>query len=551
MQFIRVSDVANELSVASKDDDRQEFLRYMILSKSVLRDLKLKYINDFKRVFLPIDQSTMIVRIPLDFMRLRTLSLIQDCFDAYGRPDQKVIPLTYNPYINITPVPTTPLSSCNVCNCDPTHPVCAELANYTTLCEEVMIDPNASPQLTGTKQTIIRTCANGDIVKEVSQPTQKFIKGTQQCDYDIAMEVIQDSSCSYVLLLTGISFVAPTRNIRMTINGQIVDSGIMNNYTETNAYFASLGWTVDSDGHYHWNNSPNVYDTKVIVTKFDFSLVNYTINRNCEQGNVLTFPYDIVSYTENNTTVTESPQIEIANQAGQDAFFAGLGFTKVDNTHYTKANSTDVFFNVVVQNELSPPINFVINFNQSNCVQPMINDGITNSVTSEVLCNVTLKPNCQCIDETPSNISTIVQCCAPFLSCCQTGELNNWSGWGYVPDCCPKNSPEPYNLKGTYSLDEENLLIYLDSVVASKVLLTYDNDGSCQGDYAIPDFCLEALKAGLAYRHAQYNEEIPPLRRRELKINWNEELRNLSVDYTDPIHMVDLIGALKTHHTPY
>lgn len=455
MQYIKVSDIVNELCVASQDDDRSEFLRYLILSKSVLRDLKVKYINDFERKYLPIDPKTMTVRLPFNYMRFRTISIIEECRDSHGRCTEKVIPLTSNPYINITPIPKS-VGSCNVCGCDATHPVCVELDSYTTLCEEVMIDDSQDPPLTGTKQTVLKTCANGDIIKEVTQPTQKWIKGAQQCDYTI-----------------------------------------------------------------------------------DISNVN------------IEFPYTVVSYNKNNVDVVESPPITITNQDEQDSFFSDLGFTKVDSTNYKLSSTTDVYFSLLIEFlDASPVTELTINFAQSNCTYPLISDGISNAITTDVLCNVDVK-SCGCIDETPSNIEKIVSCCAPFLNCCQSGELNDWNGWGIVPPSCPTNSPQPYNIKGTYNIDEKNFIIYLDSVNATKVLLAYDTDGSCDGDYAIPDYMLDPFKAGLAWLHSQYNESVSPSRRRELKDNYAEELMKVDKIYLDPLNMADLIGALKTPRTPY
>jgi hypothetical protein len=552
MQYIRVSDVVNELSVARQDDSRNEFLRLMILSKSVLRDLKVKFLNDFKRVYLPINPKTMTVRMPLDLMRWRTVSVIEKCKDMWGRDTEKVIPLTRNPYINITPAPTK--ASCEVCGCDATHPVCAELSNYTTLCEDVVIDPNQDPPLTGTRQTVLRTCPNGDIIKEVTQPTQKFIQGAQQCDYDITMEVIRQTVCDYTLSIQ-LTFLSTTvKNIRLIRNGLYVDSGVLTSYTQANTFFHSIGWIVDSNGNYHLNDSDDVYDLTCTVQKSDLTYQYFTLGRNCKEGNILEIPYLITSYVKNGVTITESPGIDIDTQADQDTFFSGLGFTKVDDTHYKIEDSTDVYYTMTVEMEESPPASppddFTLNFTQSNCERPMISDGISNTVTTDVLCNVEIK-GCGCIPQTTENVDKIVSCCAPFLNCCQDGQLNNWEGWGYIPSCCPTNSAMPFNLRGTFNIDSDNLIIYLDNVNATKILLSYDDDGTCEGDMAFPDYCLDAFKAGLAYLHAQYNEEISMQRRRELKMNYEEEQTKLAKIYIDPIRMSDLIGALKTKLTPY
>lgn len=558
MQFIKVSDVANELSVARQDDDRREFLRYMILSKSVLRELKLKYINDFVRVYLPIDQATMTVRLPLDFMRFRTISLIEECRDNYGNCSEKVIPLTHNPYINITPVPTEALNSCDVCNCTPTHPVCSELSNYTELCEEVMIDPNDSPPLTGTKQTVLRTCANGDIIKEVTQPVLKFIEGDVICDYEIVLEILQ-SICTYSLNINQ-HFDTPA-TISFTVNGEVVTSGSLLSIDAMNAYMANLpGWTVVSSLVYTYVGEDVHGSTATVVG--GGSTDTFNITGTCYQQNILTFPYTIVNYTVNGVVLSESPaEIDIDNQTEQDEFFADLGFTKVFNTdsppvaYYTKQDSEDVYFNIVVDIPESPPDSppstNQINFVQSNCHRFLVSDGISSATTTDVLCNVPVHEGCACIIETPTTIETICGCCAPYLNCCQDGQLTGYNGWGYVPSNCPTNSPQPYNKKGTYSIDEVNYIIYLDSVCASKVLLAYDNDGSCDGEYMFPAYLLDAFKAGLAFYHIQYNEDANPRRRLELKMNYQEELTKLSKEYTDPIYMADLIGALKTGKTPY
>jgi hypothetical protein len=276
----------------------------------------------------------------------------------------------------------------------------------------------------------------------------------------------------------------------------------------------------------------------------------FSTNRHCVETNSIAFPYTVESYIKNNITQTESPNILIENQDEQDAFFSDLEFTKIDNTHYQLKGSTDVYYSMLISDGNSPATETTLNFRQSNCVTPMIANGISNAITRDVLCNVEIK-DCGCIVESNSNIETIVSCCAPFLNCCQTGELNNWSGWGFVPSCCPTNSAQPYNVKGTFSIDEKNYLIYLESISVTKILLSYDTDGSCDGDYAFPDYCLDAFKAGLAVYHAEYNEEFTAQRRAELNRNYEKRLVQLEKTYTDPIRMSDLIGALKTKLTPY
>lgn len=562
MQYIKVSDVVNELSVARQDDSRTEWLRLMILSKSVLRELKLKYLNDFSRVYLPIDQATMTVRLPLDFQRFRTISLIEECRDNYGNCSEKVIPLTHNPYINITPQPTEALSTCDTCKCTPTHPVCSELSSYTELCEEVMIDPNSSPPLTGTKQTVLRTCANGDIIKEVTEPVLKFIEGDMICDYEIEVSYLR-SICDYDLEYLLVVDVAFLFTVTYTLNGETITSAEFVSYAEIQAYFESLGWTAVSNKHYTLDGVTDVYgDTFIFTYTGTGAEQSFMAGRHCEEENIITFPYTIVNYTVNGVVISESPaEIGINNQADQDEFFADLGFTKVFNTdspptaYYIKQGSEDVYFNIVVDLYASPPESpqetYQVNFIQTNCHRLLVNDGISNATTTDVLCNVPVHEGCGCILESEETIATICGCCAPFLNCCQDGQLTGYSGWGYVPSNCPTNSPMPYNKKGTFSIDEINYIIYLDSVCASKVLLSYDNDGSCSGDYAFPDYMLEAFKSGLAWKHAQYNEEITPFRRRELKMNFQEELSKLSREFTDVIYMADLIGALKTGKTPY
>lgn len=100
-------------------------------------------------------------------------------------------------------------------------------------------------------------------------------------------------------------------------------------------------------------------------------------------------------------------------------------------------------------------------------------------------------------------------------------------------------------------MDEKNFLIYLSSVNASRVLLAYDSDSICDGEYFLPDYAMNAMKAGIAWYAAQYDEQMPYIRRRELKGNYVEEINKVISDYTDPLRMAELINALKTRKYPY
>lgn len=545
MNYIKVSDVVKELSVARKDNNRVEYLSYLILSKQVLKDLRIKYLNDYKRVYLPVNPSTNTVRIPFDFYRFRTISVLQMCPDAFGKQTEKVIPLTLNPYINITP--QEPIVCESSCNCEINHPVCQELANYELIEEDVNVTLDSSPPVAGTRQTILRTCANGDVIKEVTEPVQKWVEGNQVCDYAIEMNITV-SICSYELDIEDFDFANPNFVVSFNLNGFTATSAPMNSLPELTTFMESYGWTHESAFVYTLENSNDIYSDFSFSGAFGEEF--YSVNRTCTDGNLLQFPYTIISYVKNGETVEPSPPAEISDQADLDDFFEDLGFTKVDDTHYSITETEDVFFSVLIETGDSPSEEVTINFTQSNCTRPLVNAGYENQLFTDILCNVDLK-DCGCIAESQSNITKIVSCCSPYLQCCQTGEITGWKGWGFVPSCCPTNSEQPYNRFGTYALDERNYLIYLDSVNATRVLLAYDSDGSCESEYLIPDFTMDALKAGIAYYHSEYNEEISPFRRRELEINYNKKLDKLQRDYTDVIRMPDLINALRTRKYPY
>lgn len=550
MNYIKVSDAVDELSLSRRDNDRTDWLRYLVLSKSVARDLKIKFLNDFRRVWLPINPSTNSVRLPFDNMRFRSISVEEKCRDIFGKETSKVIPLTLNPYINITP--QEPITCNNSCNCEIAHPVCVELANYEMICEEVSVDPNASPPITGQRQTILRTCPNGDIIKEVTEPVQVWVKGEQQCDYQISIARSPYNICSYVYLLSQLDPGLPVV-IKMNLNGEIITSESMSTIAEINAWFESYGWTVDANEEYSIAETSDIWGMQVIVIEQGNGAINETtLERNCVESTTIAFPYTITSYVLNGATVTLSPPEEIETQQDQDDFFASLGFTKVDNTHYTIEGTTDVYFSLLIETSDSVPEQLMLNFIQviGSCERPFISTGYENKLFKDILCNVTLK-ECGCIEESVSNISTIVQCCSPLLHCCHVGQLTDWSGWSYVPGCCKTNSEQPYNRFGTYNIDEKNFILYLDSVNATRVLLAYDSDGICDGEYYLPDYTIRSLKAGIAWYSAQYDEDVTSQRRRELEINYIKELNDLQATYTDPIRMADLINALKTRKYPY
>lgn len=550
MNFIKVSDAVDELSLSRRDHDRVDWLRNLILSKSVAKDLKIKFLNDFKRVWLPINPSTNTVRLPFDNMRYRTISVEEKCRDIFGKETSKIIPLTLNPYINITPKEA--ITCNNSCGCEIAHPVCQELADYTVTEEEISIDPNVSPPIAGVRQTILRVCPNGDIIKEVTEPVQKWEKGAQQCDYQISMQQSPYNSCNYLFLLRDLDPGLPIV-IKMTLNGEQITSPSLVSIPQIDAWFESYGWTVDDSEVYSITGTTDIWGMQVIIIEQgNGGITNMTLERNCVEITTIGFPYTIVSYVMNGSTVTLSPPSEIENQQDQDDFFSSIGFTKVDNTHYTIEGSTNIYFSLLVETSGSVPESLMINFSQvvGSCETPLVSAGYENKLFTDVLCNVTLK-ECGCIEETPSNISTIVQCCSPLLQCCQVGQLTDWSGWSYVPGCCKTNSEQPYNRFGTYNIDEKNFILYLDSVNATRVLLAYDSDGICDGEYYLPDYTIRSLKAGMAWYSAQYDEEVSSPRRKELDINYKNELKDLQETYTDPIRMADLINALKTRKCPY
>lgn len=186
--LVRLSDIVSELSVLRRDNDREGYLAALVASKGILRELRINYLNDFKRVYLQVDQSTHTARLPFDFYKFVTVSVIQDCKDRFGNDSKKVLPLTHNPYINITPF-TTPEGVCKTeCNCVSSSPVCSELSNFETITEVITL-PNDT---TANKTTILQTCANGDIIKQECQPVLQYTEGDQACDYAVTMEILTD-----------------------------------------------------------------------------------------------------------------------------------------------------------------------------------------------------------------------------------------------------------------------------------------------------------------------------------------------------------------------
>lgn len=544
INLVSVSQIVSELSIAMRDNDRQQYLRNLVLVKSVLRDLKYNYLNAYKRVYLQIDQTTMTVRLPFDYNKFVTISLIEDCVDRYNHASQKVLPLTHNPYINITPFVSIDGACVKECGCKTSNPVCEELSNYTTITETVVLDD--SPETTGEKTTVIRTCANGDIEKEICQPVLQYIEGDLQCDYNVTMEIIVSSVCSY-------GFAFPDVNlpviITVELNGEEVVSGSLASFDAVADYLLTLGFQTDGLNFYEIEATTDVFDDMVVTT--DDSPpeeVPIDMGRHCTEGNILVFPYTIYSYELNGEVVIVNEDIE--NQAALDAFFDDLGFTKTDDTHYVKEDSDDVYASIEIYDisEASPPesppdLLGTVDVVQSGCTNPLVSNGFQTVCTTEFLCHVTVKA-CGCIEETAENIQEIVKCCTPFLNSCHVGILNNWSGdWGCNP--CPTNTPQPYSIVGTYRLDEPNFLIYLDSVNATRLLLTYYSDGICDGEFLVPDFATEALKGGMAYRGAQYDPNVGWQDKEGYRRNYDREKFKFSQDM-NPIRINELVAALRT-----
>lgn len=541
LSLVRLSDIVNELSVLRRDNDREGYLAALVASKSVLRDLRINYLNAFQRVYVQIDQSTNTARLPFDYYKFVTISVVQDCKDRFGKTTQKVLPLTHNPYINITPF-KAPEGVCKTeCNCVSSSPVCSELNNFETIVEVITL-PNDT---TANKTTILQTCANGDIIKQECQPVLQYIEGDQVCDYAVTMEILTDHLCSYTLDMRPIiaGLVAPYI-VTFTLNGEEISSYFIVTSDDLDDFFAEYGWTKTAASQYSIQTQDDYETTVTAVDSATPEVENEgEMTKVCTEGNLLTFPYLISSYELNGTLVDVDETME--DQADQDLFFYDLGFDKVDNTHYTKELSEDAYGNIQIYiDEPSSPPTFLgtIEIEQSNCHNPLIENGYQEVCTTDVLCNVPVKEGCGCIIETPEAIATIVDCCSNYLNCCQVGMFSNWSNFG---NCCPTNTPQPFNIKGTFNLDESNYLIYLDSVSATTLLLAYYNDGSCNGETYIPDAATELVKAGIAYRTAQNDMTIPEFRVERLRRDYTREKFEYS-KWLNPIRINEFVAAVRT-----
>lgn len=537
VSLVRLSDIVSELSVLRRDNDREGYLAALVASKSVLRDLRINYLNDFKRVYLQVDRSTNTARLPFDFYKFVTISVVQDCKDRFGRDSKKVLPLTHNPYINITPF-TTPEGLCKTeCNCVSSSPVCSELSNFETITEVITL-PNDT---TANKTTILQTCANGDIIKQECQPVLQYIEGDQICDYAVTMEVLTDHLCTYYIDMRPIvADLLTPYSVTFTLNGEDVSSYFILNNNELDDFFESYGWTSLGATQYSLVSQDD-YGVEVSATD-GVDTGTGEMTKVCTEGNLLAFPYVIFSYELNGTPVEVDETIE--NQDDLDLFFYDLGFDKVNDTHYTFDGSENSYGNIQIYvDEPSSPPTFLgtIEIEQSNCHNPLVENGYEEHCTTDVLCNVPVKA-CGCIIETPETIAKIVDCCSNYLDCCQIGIHSNWSNFN---NCCPTNTPQPFNIKGTFNLDEDNFLIYLDSVSACTLLLAYYNDGSCNGETYIPDAAIELVKAGIAYRTAQNDNEVPEFKIERLRRDYTREKFEYS-KWLNPIRINEFVAAVRT-----
>jgi hypothetical protein len=181
-----------------------------------------------------IDPNTNTAPLPKDFVNYVNIGFVDEC-------TQQIVPFGRDDYLTpqITPAPNEFDCTCG-CGCG--NPVCNSIQKgVTTTTSNVIINGQ-------TYQQVTRVCTdgNGNIIQETQTPTLIIPTPVQQCEYSITI-LNEGFLFSYTL-------------VDYKLNGVIYDSGvIINNQSNQDNFFITLGFSKISNTTYRINNSTNVW----------------------------------------------------------------------------------------------------------------------------------------------------------------------------------------------------------------------------------------------------------------------------------------------------
>lgn len=548
IRFLKLSEIVDGISILTNDDDQKYYLKYMKLAKRVYRELYYNVLGEPTRVLIEVNRSTKTVKLPADYYKLCSLAVLDRC------DPPNMFPLAFNSYLNTTKekeedCPPVPPGQC--CDCQGQSAICDEVGSFQTITETITL-PDSSTMIQTTR---IKTCPNGDIIKEVCAPT--FVAGSPItiCDFDINLcsgnsyPVLQ--KCDYAL-----TFNLFGDNFPFTLkyyNGcNLVTSSVINDATALQVFMQGLGWTGSGFNYtiagssIKWGNFLAYMGSTLLST-------STPVASNCVALNSFT----IVSYTKNAVTVTVDQVI--SSQSDLDDFFVTtLGFTKISDTEYNIVGSADTWNNIILTGNVAP----IILFTQSNCqtTTPAGTYKLNCITTTE--CNVPVKA-CGHIIPSLETEQVLGDIFGNVLQSCCNGDLGNWSnGHWHRKNACMTPIVKPYNKEGLYSVDETEKVLYLDFNLhrhfhwqfdeVYKVLISYKGDGTAaDGQCYVPDVpaAVNAMESGIYLYSIKFDKTVSSIEKKRAEIDYETKQTDLH-EYRYPWRIEDMIAALNARRKP-
>lgn len=147
-----LSDVVDRFMVRSFNNGRKYYNNFLLIAQDVWKELYWKTLRIPKTKVLPIDLTTMTVRIPGDCMKIFALRTPGNCGPEY---------LKYNGQLDLVPA-SKKTCGCKDCNCD--SEACASMHGIQVMQEDVELGGQIY-------QRVIKTRVEGNhIVHEIKEP---------------------------------------------------------------------------------------------------------------------------------------------------------------------------------------------------------------------------------------------------------------------------------------------------------------------------------------------------------------------------------------------
>lgn len=422
-------------------------------------ELTIDVIRETKKVFLPIVANTKTVKLPPDCIDYVVIGIVDI--------DNMIRQLSRNDTITPPLIDDSAMKSGCECECRCTGELCSDLLKISTVEEVTEL---------GIKTVKTRTCENGDVIQEITEPTTIATK-VNTCNYSIS---IADTcnACSYEVIIPG-DPATPFSQVSFIKNGVEIFLGVISDIPSLNAAMEEQGFTVISSERYKIFETCDVYTTFTYVNNGDQSHdISFAVS-DCEDISTIVFPITIDSYVKNDEIVDVGLVVNTID--GLNDFFVSLGFSVDGIASYHLSGSSDSFVSLTYTESATSKTSI---FTPYDCVISYVYtvELITKTIN---ICNLAVKP-CGCPLDTPENISTCSTCFGCYPGC--------WNG-------CSLNEsefPTPSNDYGEYRIIKELGLIQLapSTFPYKKLYLEYYSDGlAVNGVYHIPAVAAPALRS--------------------------------------------------------